>query len=106
MARRVTLDQLAQMIARGFEDVHRKFESVDRKFESVDRKFEDVHRKLDSHTETLAEHTAILERHSALHADHSHRLDRIERKLDSAIVGLDDHDVRIQALERRRGSKP
>lgn len=99
MARRVTLDQLAAMVARGFEDVQRRFEDVDRKFAGVHQEFEDVHRKLDSHT-------AILEQHSAFHVDHSHRFDRIERKLDNVIDRRDDHEVRLQAPEKRRGSQP
>lgn len=99
MARRITIEQLAGMVARGFEDLRREMLEG----------FASIHAVLDDHTGTLAthsailkEHTAILVRHSAILEDHSHRLDRIERKLDSTIRRVDDHDVRIQAFERRR----
>jgi hypothetical protein len=35
-------------------------------------------------------------------ATHTHRLDRIERKLDSTIKRVDDHSVRLERLEKRR----
>ena len=63
MARRMTLDQLAAMTARGFEDLRREMREG----------FAAIRAVLDGHSETLASHSAILH-------DHSHRLDRIERK--------------------------
>jgi len=81
MARRITLDQLAAMVAKGFEDLRREMQ------------------------DGFASLRAVVDHHTAVHADHSRRFNRIERKLDNSIGRLDDHDVRLQALEKRRTSR-
>ena len=96
MARRITIDQLAAMVARGFEDVGRSFEDVGRRFDGVAGEFENVRREMREGFASLR----------AVQDDHSHRLDRIERKLDNVVDRVDDHDVRLQALEKRRGPRP
>jgi tetrahydromethanopterin S-methyltransferase subunit G len=96
MARRITIDQLAAMVARDFEDVGRRFEDVGRRFDGVAGEFENVRREMREGFASLR----------AVQDDHSHRLDRIERKLDSVVDRVDGHDVRLQALEKRRGPRP
>jgi chromosome segregation ATPase len=91
MAQRVTLDQLAAMVARGFEDVHCELTGVR-------GELADVRGGLTSVQGELTEIRAV-------QADHSHRLDRIERKLDSVVERVDDHDVRLRTLEKRRGPR-
>ncbi len=78
MARHVTIDHLAEMVAKGFQNLRR---------EMLDG-FASIRAILDDHGETLA--------------DHSHRLDRIERKLDNTIERVDTHNVRLERLEKRR----
>jgi len=109
MAKRITINQLAQMVARGFEDLRREMLEG---FASLRAVLDDHTQALAGHTQTLAEHTQTLADHTRTLADHtqtlaghSHRLDRIERKLDSTIDRSDAHDVRISALEKRTGRR-
>ncbi len=96
---KVTIDDLAVMIAHGFDEVHKKFDHVDKKFEAVHQEFETVHQefeqvhtelhgineRLDDHTEELKEIRLVLR--------------RVERKQDSQQTIIDRHDGRITALE-------
>ena len=102
MARRITIDQLAAMVARGFEDVGRRFGNVGHRFDEVARRFDDVGREFEDVRREMREGFASLR---AVQDDHSHRLDRIERKLDHVVERADDHDVRLRTLERRRGPR-
>ncbi|MCI0565694.1 hypothetical protein L0Y46_00695 [bacterium] len=43
----MTIDDLAVMVAAGFEGVDRRFEGVDRRFEGVDKKFERIEHKME-----------------------------------------------------------
>lgn len=81
MARRITIDQLAGMVARGFDDLRREMREG----------FASIQTVVDGHTATLD--------------DHSHRLDRIERKLDNTIRRVDDNDMRLQVVEKRRSPR-
>lgn len=45
--KKITLDDLAIMIAVGFRNVDKRFQSVDERFESVDKKFDAIDRKFD-----------------------------------------------------------
>jgi hypothetical protein len=99
MAGGITLDELAAMVARGFEDVRREWrQGLDGVRREMREGFARIHAVVDGHTETLAAHGATLN-------DHSHRLDRIERKLDVTIERVDDHGVRLRRLERGRGRR-
>ncbi|MHB8731988.1 MAG: hypothetical protein ACYDAB_09380 [bacterium] len=102
MTRRITIDQLAAMVARGFEDVGRRFEDVARGFEDVGRRFDGVASEFEDVRREMREGFASVR---AVQNDHSHRLDRIERKLDNVVERADGHDVRLQALEKRRGPR-
>ena len=42
----ISMDDLAIMIGRGFEDVNNKFKDVDKRFDGVDKKFEDLEERL------------------------------------------------------------
>ncbi len=43
----ITLDDLALMIAKGFDSVDKRFERVDKRFERVDEHFEKIEKRLD-----------------------------------------------------------
>ena len=81
MARRITIEQLAAMVAGGFEDVRQEM------------------------TGLRGEIREGFDSLRAVQTDHSHRLDRIERKLDGVVGRVDDHDVRLQALEKKRSPR-
>jgi len=101
----MTLDQLAAMVAHGFEDVRREIREVRTVVDGHTVTLEGHTAILGRHAVTVEGHTAILNRHTAILEDHTHRLDRIERKLDNVVERVGDHDVRIQALEKHRGSR-
>ncbi len=142
MARRMALDQLAAMVARGFEDVHRQMTGVRGELTGVQEQMMGVRDELtgvqeqmigfrdeqasvrEQSTSFLDETTGLRGQFRGLQSDltdlrsemrdgfaslraaqteHSHRLDRIERKLDTLVGHGDDHEVRIQSLEKRRG---
>ncbi len=86
MARkRVTIDQLATMVANGFQALQ----------EEIREGFLRVTSRLDSVEAKLGEHSSVLD-------EHSHRLERIERKLDSTVERVDDHGVRLERLEKQQ----
>ena len=47
---KITLEQLAEMIANGFNDVQQSFEKVDQRFEQVGQRFERMELRLDQMT--------------------------------------------------------
>ena len=51
MNKKITIEDLAGMVKRGFDDTHvymdKRFEAVDKRFEAVDRRFEAVDRRFD-----------------------------------------------------------
>ena len=51
MKKKITIEDLAGMVKRGFDDTHvymdKRFEAVDRRFEAVDRRFDDMDRRFD-----------------------------------------------------------
>jgi len=92
MAKRVTIDRLAEMVVngfqelqdemrRGFNEVAARFNDVYRRFDAVDARFDDVYGRFDG-----------------VNA----RLERIERKLDGTIERVDDHGVRLARLEKAK----
>lgn len=86
MARkRVTIDQLATMVANGFQALQ----------EEMREGFRQVTGRLDAVEAKLGEHSSVLD-------EHSHRLGRIERKLDSTIERVDDHGGRLERLEKHQ----
>jgi hypothetical protein len=88
MARkRVTVDQLATMVANGFQALQ---EEMREGFQRVISRLEEVEARLSENSTTLN--------------DHSRHLGRVERKLDSTTDLLDSHGVRLARLEERHGS--
>lgn len=85
--KRITLDQLAAMVANGLQAVQ----------EEVREGFRAVREQLDDHGGRLDNIEAELK-------DHGVRLNRIERKLDNTIERVDDHGVRLERLEKSRKS--
>ena len=45
--KKVSTEELAIMIAEGFEGVDKKFESADQKFDSMDKKFDSIDKKFE-----------------------------------------------------------
>lgn len=80
--KRVTLDQLAAMVANGFEVLQ---DEMREGFRQVGTRLDAVETKLGGHDTTLESHSRIL--------------NGIERKLDSVIELVDDHTIRLQRLE-------
>ncbi|HET8579716.1 MAG TPA: hypothetical protein VFL31_01845 [Nitrospiraceae bacterium] len=85
--KRITLDQLAAMVANGLQAVQ----------EEMKEGFRVVREQLGHHSQRLDGIEAELK-------DHGVRLDRIERKLDNTIARVDDHGVRLERLEKPRKS--
>lgn len=75
--KRITMDQLAAMVASGFQalqdEMRGGFRMVSERLDAHDRRFDEV----------------------------GGRLDRIERKLDNTIERVDDHSLRLEGLEKR-----
>ena len=101
--KRVTLDQLAVMVANGLESVQEEmregFRQVGARLDAVETKLGGHDTTLDSHSRILDSHSRILESHSRILESHSRILNRIERKLDSVTDLVDDHSIRLQRLE-------
>jgi len=69
MAKRITIDGLAEMVVNEFQGLRQELAG-----------------QFGEMRETLA--------------DHSARLDRIERKMDNTIARVDSHSVRLERLEK------
>jgi tetrahydromethanopterin S-methyltransferase subunit G len=79
----------------GFQELRTEvrdgFRSVNGRLDAHDRRFDTIDQHLREHSDTLR--------------DDTHRLDRIERKLDSTIGRVDYHSVRLERLEKRQRSR-
>jgi hypothetical protein len=82
MAKRVTVDRLAEMVAAGFQELQ----------EAMRQGFDRVNERMDAHDGRFDEVDS--------------RLDRIERKLDNTIERVDDHGVRLGRLEKAKDQHP
>jgi tetrahydromethanopterin S-methyltransferase subunit G len=84
-APRITLEDLALMVKKGFDEVYKV---MNKRFDEVDKRFEAVEKRLDAielHLDTMDK-----------------RLDHIEAKLESIdSVVFKDHAVRIRRVERK-----
>jgi len=58
---KITLEELAKMVARGFEQVASK-EEIDQRFDQVDQRFDDIERKIDKVDLRVDQVYEILER--------------------------------------------
>jgi predicted nucleic acid-binding Zn-ribbon protein len=78
MAKRVSIDRLAEMVAGGFQELQ----------DEMRHGFQRLNERMDAHDGRFDEVDT--------------RLDRIERKLDSTIERVDDHSVRLGRLEKAK----
>lgn len=85
MVKKITIDTLAVMIKRGFDDVDKRFDDVDKRFDGIDGRL----MKLESDTDYLkARVTEIgrtLEEHGELLDEHSEELRWLHKKIDEII---------------------
>lgn len=93
-----------------FDNVKEQFRDVDRRFEAVDRQFADVRSEMKAgfaearrHTDVVAEDlrgqiATVLE----VVVQTNKTVERMASEQQTLVAALGDHEVRIQALERRR----
>lgn len=86
-----------------FRDVDRRFEQVDARFDSLERRIDERHEDAKRYMKMLADDLAsrmdtVIEGFSTA----TRRVDQLEGARDTTFAVLDEHETRIQALERRR----
>ena len=83
----VTIDDLALMIGKGFNDVDQRFKQVDKRFEQIDRRFEAIELN-------MATKKDIERLDKSIH--------RLEMKFDAVEETIyRSHSPRIHALEKK-----
>lgn len=101
MAKKVTIEALAEMIQQGFKetakqaDMDRRFAEVDKRFDAVDARFAAVDKRFDGIDERLDHVDARLGR---LEADVSELRDEVVRRHE-----FEDALARIKYLEKKLG---
>ena len=75
------LDDLAIVIAKGFESVDRRFENVDKRLDSVENRLTSVEKKIDDMDYRLAQ----------IENSHSRRLDLVEDKILIPSTTIEKH---------------
>jgi len=95
MKKDTTNEELARMIAKGFENVDRQFGNVDKQFENIDKKFENVDRQFKSTREEMNQ------RFSRIDA----RLSTIERDIRDLVRRDEFEDLmaRVKFVEVKLG---
>jgi septal ring factor EnvC (AmiA/AmiB activator) len=83
--KRVTIDELATMVANGFHALQ----------DETREGFRTVHEQLGEHGQRLDSIETELK-------DHGVRLDRIERKLDNTVERVDDYSFRLERIEKAK----
>lgn len=53
-SKKMTIDDLAVMVAKGFDEVGKRFNEVDKKFDKVDKRLNEVEKGIDEVKENLA----------------------------------------------------
>jgi len=109
MARKkVTIEDLAGMVKRGFDSVDKRFEQVDQRFDSVDKRFEQVDKRfeqVDKRFEQVDKRFDNLEnRMEAGFAHVNARLDTIRHDisdLPAMRASLRDLHQRVERLEHK-----
>lgn len=82
-----TEENLAQIVAKGFEQVDKRFEQVDKRFEQVDKRFEGIDNKLhhiDARLDTIEHDITDIRKHFVYRDEFEDvvaRLAAIEKKL-------------------------
>jgi DNA-binding transcriptional MerR regulator len=117
MAKKITLETLAQMIAQGFEEVDKRFDENREQHQQI-LAILDKHgvmlinhtEILKNHTETLKNHAAILKTqteilkdHTAILTDHTERLKRIESKLENVVYRREFDELKGELKGRIEG---
>jgi|GEM_PF-2837826 len=87
MPKNITLDELAAMVARGFEhiqkDTNDKFEEMRK---SIDSRFEEMQKNMDTRFEEMQKHMDT-------------RFDEVSKRLTNIEQGQKNHEFRIKQLE-------
>jgi len=79
----VTLESVAGMVQRGFDEVHTSFDIMENRFEGVEKRFDNVDKRLDGVDE---------------------RLRTVEAKLDRALyTSISNLEARVKRLEEKAG---
>lgn len=55
-------ENLARMVAKGFEGMDKKFENIDKKFDGIDKKFESLEGRMDGFERRITQKIGNLER--------------------------------------------
>lgn len=72
MEKKVTIDSLAQMVARGFDSMDKRFDSMDKRFDQVEGRLDKVEGRIDKVEERFDRIENLLIR------DHAYRIERLE----------------------------
>ena len=79
MAKKVTIDKLAEITANGFAGVDKRFDAVDKRFDAVDKRFDAVDKRFDAVDKRLDGVDVRLDRiENLLLRDHLNRIERLE----------------------------
>lgn len=99
--KRITIEDLAGMVSRGFSDVTKRFDGVDKRFEGVDKRFDKVDVRLgviESDVSYLKDRVTgigrTLDRHEELLEEHSNDLKWIRARIEK----LTDHKSENRAI--------
>ncbi len=131
MAKKITLETLAQMIAQGFEEVDKRFDENREQHQQIlaildkhgvmlinhteilkdhTKTLKNHTEILKNHTETLKNHAAILKTqteilkdHTAILTDHTERLKRIELKLENVVYRREFDELKGELKGRIEG---
>lgn len=110
--------ELKTEMDRGFTDVDQRFVDVDRRFDDVDHKLEELRQEMEERIRTEGERTrrhfdVVAEQFTGeirsmvgLLADRFQQTDRrvfeVDSKGTTLYAALDDHELRLRVLERKR----
>ena len=90
------IEELALMIAKGFEGVHKQFELIDKRFQEIDKNFEAIDKRFDiieSRLDHMDARLAMLERDVA----------EIRQRLSMRDEVFEDLLMRVQVIEKQLG---
>ncbi len=99
----VTIDDLAVMVAKGFEHIDKKFEVIDKRFDAIDKRFDVIDERFNKIDQTLYEMQSDI-------LTIKERLNKIEQVLGPLIIVVDslkiiqrEFDNRLTKLEKKVG---
>ena len=100
----ITLDDLAHMMAKGFDSVDQRFDSIDQRFESVDERFDSV----DQRFESLEQRMATKEGLEAVRQELKRDIGRVDSRVEEVydiVSNLEQGEIldlqkRVKVLER------